>query len=62
MPQALVILRPFFMIGYHPVNVDHAYNVILLIGEIFVVRGEYPGCRLISTSSMLEWLRNAYPI
>ena len=24
----------------------------------FVVRGESPGCRLFSTASMLEWLRN----
>jgi len=24
----------------------------------FVVRGESPGCRLISTASMFEWLRN----
>jgi len=36
MPEDLVVLRPFFMIGYHPVNVDHDYNVILLIAEIFV--------------------------
>ena len=36
MPEALVVLRPFFMIGFHPVNVDHAYNVILLTGEIFL--------------------------
>jgi len=36
MPEALVILRTFFMIGYYPVNVDHAYNVILLIVEIFL--------------------------
>jgi len=28
------------------------------IGLGFVVRGESPGCRLISTASMLEWLRN----
>ena len=27
----------------------------------FVVRGESPGCRLISTASMLEWLRNLLP-
>ena len=27
----------------------------------FVVRGESPGCRLISTASMLEWLRNTSP-
>ena len=28
---------------------------------LFVVRGESPGCRLISTASMLEWLRNLLP-
>ena len=27
----------------------------------FVVRGESPGCRLITTASMLEWLRNLLP-
>ena len=27
----------------------------------FVVRGESPGCRLFSTASMLEWLRNLLP-
>jgi len=27
----------------------------------FVVRGESPVCRLISTASMLEWLRNSSP-
>jgi len=27
----------------------------------FVVRRESPGCRLISTASMLEWLRNLLP-
>ena len=27
----------------------------------FVVRGESPGCRLISTASMLEWLRKLLP-
>jgi len=27
----------------------------------FVVRGESPGCRLISTASMLEWLINLLP-
>jgi len=27
----------------------------------FVVRGESPGCHLISTASMLEWLRNPLP-
>jgi len=27
----------------------------------FVVRGESPGCRLISTASMLEWSRNLLP-
>ena len=31
----------------------------MLVG--FVVRGESPGCRLISTASMLEWLRNSSP-
>ena len=28
---------------------------------VFVVRGEFPGCRLISTASMLEWLRILLP-
>ena len=27
----------------------------------FVVRGESPGCRLISTASMLEWLKISSP-
>jgi len=27
----------------------------------FVVQGESPGCRLFSTASMLEWLRNLLP-
>jgi len=27
----------------------------------FIVRGESPGCRLISTASMFEWLRNLLP-
>ena len=27
----------------------------------FVVRGDSPGCRLISTASMFEWLRNLLP-
>jgi len=27
----------------------------------FVVQGESPGCRLISTASMLEWLKNFLP-
>ena len=38
-------------------------NVILKISWWFglVVRGESPGCRLISTDSMLEWLRNLLP-
>ena len=31
------------------------------LGLGFVVRGESPGCRLISTASMLEWLRNLLP-
>ena len=31
------------------------------LGFGFVVRGESPGCRLISTASMLEWLRNLLP-
>jgi len=34
------------------------YFTLLLVG--FVVRGESPGCRLISTDSMLEWLRALY--
>ena len=34
-------------------------RVSLFIGMFgFVVRGESPGCRLISTASMLKWLRN----
>ena len=32
-----------------------------LIWNGFVVRGESPGCRLISTASMLEWLWNLLP-
>jgi len=27
----------------------------------FVFRGEFPGCRLFGTASMLEWLRNSSP-
>ena len=33
----------------------------ILVWFGFVVRGESPGCRLISTASMLEWLRNHLP-
>jgi len=33
----------------------------LVDGFGFVVRGESPGCRLIGTTSMLEWLRNLLP-
>jgi len=32
----------------------------VLVCVCFVVRGESPGCRLISTASMLEWLRNSH--
>ena len=37
------------------INVDHFWFVC------FVVRGESPGCRLISTASMFERLRNLLP-
>ena len=50
----------------HPKFVNGAMNVIddlqkhmQLVG--FVVRGESPGCRLISTVSMFECLRNLLP-
>ena len=40
-------------------------TLLLLLHKIrwfgFVVRGESPGCRLISTASMLEWLRISSP-
>ena len=35
------------------------YSFNIMVG--FVVRGESPGCRLISTASMFEWLRNLLP-
>ena len=36
-------------------------DTIRLFYNQFVVRGESPGCRLISTASMWEWLRNLVP-
>ena len=40
-------------------NSDFCIRLITVYG--FVIRGESPGCRLISTASMLEWLRNLLP-
>jgi len=33
-------------------------NFNMLCFACFVIRGESPGCRLFSTASVLEWLRN----
>ena len=38
---------------------DSGDEHVIILG--FVVRGESPGCRLISTASMLVWLRNLLP-
>ena len=43
---------------------DYKLYFKLTIGLVwfgFVVRGESPGCRLVSTASMLEWLRISSP-
>jgi len=38
------------------------HSLIARVGLVgLVVRGESPGCRLISTASMWEWLRNLLP-
>ena len=44
-------------------NVKYCVIIVSLdqVFVCFVVRGESPGCRLISTASMLEWLRNLLP-
>ena len=49
-----LVLQPWYLLPslHHWL---HGYKVG------FVVRGESPGCRLISTASMLEWLRNLLP-
>jgi len=56
-------------INYHFYNVNnymwcYQYTGTIMIQMVwfgFVVPGESPGCLLISTASMLEWLRNSSP-
>ena len=48
-----------FLLGFIYIYLIECHCTISLNTSVcFVVRGESPGCRLISTASMLEWLRN----